>query len=208
MRATETIGVDSSEAMLTRTRAIDEPGMRFVRADIAKWTSPSPLDVVFSNAALQWLDDHEHLFERLRGLLAPGGVLAVQVPANYDHPSHLIAAEVALEEPFATATGGYRRTSPILAPERYAELLYALGLRNLHVRLQVYAHELESTDDVVEWVRGTLLTDYKPRMPEAMFEHYVRRYRDRLLDTLGNRRPYLFAFKRILMRGRVPATSP
>ena len=208
MSATETVGVDSSEAMLARTRDIDEPGMRFVRADIAEWTSPSPLDVVFSNAALQWLDDHERLFARLRGLLAPGGVLAVQVPANYDHPSHLIAAEVALEEPFATTTGGYTRVSSVLAPERYVELLHVLGLRNLHVRLQVYSHELESTDDVVEWVRGTLLTDYKPRMPEAMFEKYVRRYRERLLDTLGNRRPYLFAFKRILMRGRVPATSP
>ena len=149
-----------------------------------------------------WLDDHPRLFKRLGAFLAPNGVLAVQVPSNYDHASHTVAAEVALKEPFASATGGYTRESSVLAPEAYAELLYALGLRDLHVRLQVYSHELPSTTDVVEWVRGTLLTDYQPRMPATMFDQYVARYRERLLDTLGDERPYLFAFKRILIRAR------
>lgn len=202
VHASDTVGVDSSDAMLARAGEIDEPGLRFVRGDIATWAPAAPCDVVFSNAALQWLDDHPRLFTRLIGFLAPHGVLAVQVPSNYDHASHTVAAEVALEEPFASATGGYTRESTVLAPEAYAELLYALGLRDLHVRLQVYSHELPSTADVVEWVRGTLLTDYQPRMPERVFDEYVRRYRQRLLDTLGDQRPYLFAFKRILMRAR------
>jgi trans-aconitate 2-methyltransferase len=201
LRATQTTGVDSSDSMLARTAEIDEPGLSFVRGDISAWDPEWPCDVVFSNAALQWVDHHPQLFTRLRGFLAPGGVLAVQVPSNYDHASHVIAAEVALEEPFASATGGYTRESTVLQPEAYAELLYALGLRDLHVRLQVYAHELPSTADVVEWVRGTLLTDYKPRMSERLFDEYVVRYRQRLLETLGDQRPYLFAFKRILMRG-------
>lgn len=201
LHAGETIGVDSSDSMLARAAQIGEPGLRFVKGDIGTWSPDGPRDVVFSNAALQWLDDHPRLFKRLRGWLAPGGVLAVQVPSNYDHASHTIAAEVALEEPFASTTGGYTRESSVLAPEAYAELLHALGLRDLHVRLQVYCHELPSTDDVVEWVRGTLLTDYQPRMPERVFDEYVSRYRRRLLDTLGDQRPYLFAFKRILMRG-------
>ena len=201
LSARDTIGVDSSDAMLARASEIAEPGLRFVKGDIAVWSPEDACDVVFSNAALQWVDDHPHLFTRLRGLLASGGVLAVQVPSNYDHPSHLVAAEVALDEPFATATGGYTHETSVLQPEAYAELLHALGLRDLHVRLQVYVHELPSTDDVVEWVRGTLLTDYKPRMPEAMFDAYVARYRQRLVETLGDQRPYLFAFKRILMRG-------
>lgn len=205
VQAGETVGVDSSDAMLARAAEIDEPGLRFVKGDIGTWSPERPCDVVFSNAALQWLDDHAALFKRLRGFLAPNGVLAVQVPSNYDHASHTVAAEVALEEPFASATGGYTRDSPVLRPETYAELLYALGLRDLHVRLQVYTHELPSTADVVEWVRGTLLTDYQPRMPEAMFDEYVMRYRERLLDTLGNQQPYLFAFKRILMRARAAA---
>ena len=202
VHASDTVGVDSSNSMLARAAEIAEPGLTFVNGDIGTWSPPAPCDIVFSNAALQWLDDHPRLFERIRGFLAPRGVLAVQVPSNYDHVSHTVAAEVALEEPFASATGGYTRESTVLRPEAYAELLHALGLRDLHVRLQVYCHELPSTSDVVEWVRGTLLTDYQPRMPEAMFNRYVARYRERLLDTLGDQRPYLFAFKRILMRGR------
>lgn len=206
LQAQETLGIDSSDSMLARAAELDEPGLRCVKGEIATWTPPGePYDVVFSNAALQWLDDHPHLFARIIGFLAPGGVLAVQMPINYDHVSHTTAADVALEEPFASATGGYSRRSTVLPPEAYAELLYALGLHDLHVRLQVYTHELESTADVVEWVRGTLLNDYKPRMPERLFETYVARYRERLIDTLGDQRPYLFAFKRILMRGRAPA---
>lgn len=205
LHAAETIGVDSSQAMLDRAAGVTAPGLRFVRGDIVDWSPPHPCDVVFSNAALQWVDDHERLFARLVTFLAPGGVLAVQVPANYDHPSHTIAAEVALEEPFASATGGYARVAPVLAPESYAQLLYDLGLRDLHVRLQVYCHELQTTADLVEWTRGTLLTDYQTRMPQAMFDEYVRRYSERIDGLIGERRPYLFAFKRILMRAVAPA---
>ena len=202
VQAADTVGVDSSDSMLARAAEIEEPGLAFVKGDIGTWSPRTRCDVVFSNAALQWLDGHPRVFARLCGFLAPNGVLAVQVPSNYDHASHTVAAEVALEEPFASTTGGYTRESSVLNPEAYAELLNGLGLRDLHVRLQVYCHELPSTSDVVEWVRGTLLTDYQPRMPEAMFNRYVARYRERLLDTIGDQRPYLFAFKRILMRGR------
>ena len=202
LRARDTIGVDSSPAMLARAARLEGRHLHFIRADIAWWRPPERFDVLFSNAAIQWVDDHPALYAHLVPMLLPGGVLAVQVPANYDHPSHTTAAEVALEEPFASATGGYTRMSPVLTPEAYAELLYSLGLTDLHVRLQVYTHILPSTADVVEWVRGTLLTDYEPRMPETMFTEYVQRYRERLLDRLGDRRPYLFAFKRVLMRGR------
>jgi trans-aconitate 2-methyltransferase len=202
LSARETIGVDSSAAMLERAQATRVPGLRFVQADIAHWSPPEPADVLFSNAALQWVDDHPRLFARLAGMLAPGGELAVQMPANYDHPSHTIAAEVALEEPFASATGGYARVSPVLAPEAYAELLHQLGLAEQHVRLQVYGHVLDSTLAVVDWVRGTLLTDYAVRMSDALFEQFVMRYRERLLGVLGERSPYFFAFKRILLRAK------
>lgn len=201
LQASDTTGVDTSRSMLQRAAEINEPGLRFVEGDIALWSPPQQVDVLFSNAALQWVDDHNRLLARLISFLAPGGVIAVQVPANYDHPSHTIAGEVALEEPFASATGGYSRVPAVLAPEAYAQLLYGLGLRSLHVRLQVYCHELGTTADLVEWTRGTLLTDYQPRMPEAMFDEYVGRYRERLFERLGERGPYLFAFKRILMRG-------
>lgn len=202
--AAETLGIDSSPAMLERAAQFAGGGLRFELADIATFTAERPFDVVFSNAALQWLPDHERLVPRVAGLVAPGGQLAFQVPANADHPSHTIAHAVAREEPFATALGGYVRDWPVLPPERYAELLDGLGFADVHVRLQVYVHRLASSDDVVEWVRGTLLTDYERRLGPELYAQYLARYRERLLAEIGERAPYVYTFKRVLAAGRRP----
>jgi trans-aconitate 2-methyltransferase len=204
LAATETLGVDSSQAMLDRARILDAPGLAFARGDISTWEPEAPVDVVFSNAALQWVGDHPALFARLATMLVPSGELAVQVPANFDHVSHTLAAEIAREEPFAEAMHGYARTFSVLPPEDYATLLHVLGFVAQSVRLQVYGHLLESTDAVVEWVRGTLLTDYESRMPAPMYEAFIARYRDRLQAALGDQRPYFYPFKRILLWGRLP----
>ena len=203
--AESTLGVDSSDAMLERARTLDVPGLDFVHGDIGQWWPAAPFDVVFSNAAIQWLGDHPALFARLRAMLVPGGELAVQVPANFDHLSHRLAAEIAREEPFIDAMRGYTRTFAVLAPEEYATLLHQLGFITQSVRLQVYAHVLESPDSVVEWVRGTLLTDYELRMPAALYQEFVTRYRERLNAALGDQRPFFYPFKRILLWGRLPA---
>ena len=205
LTATETIGIDSSEAMLERARSLDVDGLTFAPGDISEWRPAELVDVVFSNAALQWLGDHLALFARLTAMLVPGGELAVQVPANFDHASHRLAAEIAREEPFLGAMGGWTRTFPVLPPEEYATLLHQLGFAEQSVRLQVYAHVLESSDAVVEWVRGTLLTDYESRMPAAMYQDFVARYRERLRAAVGEQRPYFYPFKRILLWGRLPA---
>jgi trans-aconitate 2-methyltransferase len=204
LEAAETLGLDSSPAMLERAEAVAGGGLRFQLGDIAEFTEGG-WDVAFSNAALHWLPDQEGLLGRLVAGLDPGGQLAVQMPANHDHPSHLVAAEVAAEEPFRTALGGYRRVSPVQAPEWYSELLDRLGLAPQHVRLQVYLHHLASRDDVVEWVKGTLLTDYESRMSPELFEEFLVRYRRRLLPHLEESRPYRYPFKRLLLWGqRVP----
>ena len=201
LQSVETVGADSSPAMLERAAALAVPGLRFERVDIVDWEPRERFDVVFSNAALQWVPDHEHVFAQLTRVVAPGGELAVQMPANFDHPSHALAAETALEEPFATALGGHARVVPVLSPEAYAQLLHGLGFARQSVRMQVYGHVLESTDAVVDWVRGTLLTDYEVRMPATVFEEFVARYRERLLAILGDERPYFYAFKRLLIWG-------
>lgn len=211
VEAASTLGVDSSAAMLERARALAGGGLSFTRGDIAGFGAPgrpggeSRWDLVFSNAALQWVPDHPRLLERLASTLAAGGQLAIQVPANHDHVSHLVAAELAGEEPFSRATGGYRRVNPVRAPEAYAELLERLGFAEQHVRMQIYPHHLAGPEQVVEWARGTLLTDYQRRMPPELFEEFLASYRERLLPRLGRRRPYFYPFKRILVWGAGPA---
>jgi trans-aconitate 2-methyltransferase len=198
-----TLGLDSSRAMLERSESSAGDGLTFELGDMAEWAPAELFDLIFSNAALHWVDDHAELFARLTSALAPGGQLAVQVPANHDHPSHLVAERVAGEEPFREALGGYVRRTPVLAPEAYAELLHRLGYGSQRVRLQVYLHVLPGPEGVVDWVKGTLLTDYRRRLSESAYDEFLARYRALLISELPAERPYPFAFKRILLWGRL-----
>ena len=100
MAAQETVGIDSSPAMLARAQSTTATcaGLSFAQGDIATWLDEG-LDLVFANASLQWIDDHLNLLARMRTALGPDGQLAFQVPANYRHPSHLLALAVANEPP-------------------------------------------------------------------------------------------------------------
>lgn len=202
--ASETVGVDNSATMLERSAEFAGNGVRFALGDIATW-EPAPYDVVFSNAALHWLPDHRGLLGRLTQAVRAGGQLAVQVPANGDHPSHVVLTGLAAERPFAEALADDPPPDPatrVLAPEEYTEVLDALGFEEQHVRLQVYGHRLASSADVVEWVKGTHLTQFRERLSDDLYDVLLVRYRERLLRAIGERAPYLYTFKRILLWAR------
>ena len=134
----------------------------------------------------------------------PGGQLAVQVPANADHPSHRIAAEVAATEPFLSAIDGLPPPDPVaanvLAPEQYAIVLDQLGAVDQHVRLQVYPHHLESIGDVVEWVQGHVADPLHQAARPDLAEPFVDAYRASACSTrIGDVAPYFYPFKRILI---------
>jgi trans-aconitate 2-methyltransferase len=204
--AASTVGVDSSPAMLERAAKVADPasGLRFELSDVESWDAQG-LDVVFSNAALHWVDDHPALIPRLRAALAPGGQLAFQVPANGDHPSHSIAAALAREAPYLDAFGGVPprgATDSVLPPEDYATLLDGLGAIKQHVRLQIYGHHLPSVDAVVEWVKGTNLTTVRAGLGDELWERYLAEYRRRLGEALDEPGAYFYTYKRILARAR------
>jgi trans-aconitate 2-methyltransferase len=125
------------------------------------------------------------------------------MPSNSDHPSHWISRELAREW-----LGSDAPPDPVdanvLPPERYAELLDALGFTRQHVRLQVYCHHLASTADVVEWTRGSSLTRFSAVFDDAELDRFVEEYRRRLVAELGEQSPYLYTFKRTLLWGRLP----
>lgn len=137
-------------------------------------------------------------------LLAPGGQLAVQVPANFDQPTHRIAHEVAMDPDLKAVLSGDKTAAPVLAPEAYARILYKLGFSEQRSRLEVYPHVLGSRDDVLEWVKGTLLTDYQARLPADAFATFMTRYRERLWKELPDERPFFYPFKRILFWAQRP----
>ncbi|MBV8693456.1 MAG: methyltransferase domain-containing protein [Actinobacteria bacterium] len=216
--ASTTLGIDNSTAMLEKAAPYASDDVRFESGDIAAVDAADTgtfdladlvgsADIVFSNAAMQWVPDHESVLARWATLLRQGGQLAVQVPSNADHPSHVLSAEVATESPFVEAMGGTPPPDPVLGvlkPEQYAVILDKLGFTEQHVRLQVYGHRLDTTADVVEWTKGTSLTRFRTALnDDALFDAFVARYRQRLLDCLGEQSPFFYPFKRVLLWGRM-----
>ena len=205
LHARETIGFDNSDAMLKRAESFAGDGLRFEKCnieDFAATTAYGTFDLIFSNAALHWVSNHQDLFAGLASKLNDGGQVAVQVPANTHHLSHTVAAEIANESPFVEAMSGYERDNPVLKPEEYATIFHKLGFTEQSVRLQVYCHLLESKEEVIEWVKGTRLTDYQKRMPEELYPQFLARYREVLLPRLEDMRPFLYTYNRILMWAR------
>jgi trans-aconitate 2-methyltransferase len=190
LHAEETLGIDSSETMLLKSSAFGHELLRFEKGTIESFVADRPFDLIFSNAALHWVEDHPALFRRLTSFVQRDGQIAVQMPANDDHPSHVTAAEVARELGIAP------RPAHVLAPEQYAQMLFELGFKRQHVRMQIYGHLLSSSAEVVEWVRGSLLTYY-----EHGDDRFLDRYRQRLLSALGDQRPYFYTYKRVLIWG-------
>ena len=210
------LGVDSSAAMLTAAAALGaerraegcERVPTFVEGDLSAddlgLGDTEPFDVVLSNAALHWVDDHRALVPKLAALVAPGGQLAVQVPANEGHDSQVVLAQVLAREPFTSALGGWIRTSPVLEPEAYALGLRAAGLVDIDVFVRIYLHELPERGALAEWLAGTTLTAYRRRLPADLHDELVHRYRQAVEATLSDERPFPFTFRRVLMTARRP----
>lgn len=200
--ARSTLGIDTSERMLSQSSAHATDEIRFRQGDLRELTGA--WDVIFANASLQWVPDHSELLGQLVDRLRPRGQLAFQVPANFDHPSHTVADAVGRDfglEPRAAYIDS-------LSVVDYAELVWHLGLRDLDVSLRIYGVEMERTDDVLTWVSGTLLTRAAAALDSEGFVAFRDRYRRELLEELGDpdgERPYFYAFPRILVYATRPA---
>ncbi len=210
LRTTTATGVDSSPAMLERAATLASDRVSFELSDISSWTGNN-VDLIVANASLQWVPGHAEVLSLWVGSLRPGGQIAVQVPANADHPSHTCSAALAQREPFlsafATTGDGTPPLDPVsenvLLPEQYSELLDDLGVVDPHVRLQVYPQVMPSSAHVVEWTSGTSLTRFFKRLPDELHEPFVDAYRTELVAAIGEHEPYFYAFKRILMCGQI-----
>lgn len=206
VNAVETLGLDSSAEMLAKAPQ-GIRNLKFEQADIATFTAENAYDLIFSNAALQWIDHHETLFARLATALTPGGQLAIQMPSNHDHVSHVVAAEVAQRPHFSKMLNGYVRHAPVLSVEDYAALIEKLGLVDQRVHLHVYAHHLESRVGMIDWVKGTMLTDYSKRLTHAEYTQFLAEYTKALFARVPEARPFFYPFKRILIWASRPESK-
>ena len=158
-------GVDSSEAMLGAARK-RLPDVKFEQADIAQWRPVEPLDLIYANASLQWVPDHETLFPRLLSFLKAEGALAAQLPDNLTEPSHRLMRDTARTPPFASLLqAAAAQRTPILPAQRYYDLLAEHA--DVDIWRTTYYHRMPDAGAIVQWFRSTGLRPYlDPLTPE------------------------------------------
>ncbi len=195
-------GIDVSESMLEQAMPRASARVSFRRQDVREIDDYGAYDLVFSHAVLQWVPDNEGLVTRILSRTRSGAQVAIQLPKNENHPSHRIAGQLAREPRFSALLGGFVRRNEALGLERYAELLYAHAYREQVCIEKIYGHVLDSSSDVVEWVKGTSLNAYLSRLDDTGKAAFLAAYRDRLLSELGDRSPYFYPFRRLLFWGR------
>jgi len=196
-------GVDSSAEMLAKAR-VALPTARWVEADIGSYRPAVPPDLLFSNAALHWLDDHAALFPRILAQVKPGGAFAVQMPRNHGAPSHRAMADAARQGPWAEALAPVLRESPVAEPAFYYDLLRPLT-KSLDIWETEYLHVLEGDNPVVAWTKGTALKPLLDALREprrgAFEAEYAKRIRAAYPPRADGRT--LFPFRRLFILARM-----
>ena len=177
----EVIGVDGSAEMLATaaTQANAGARVRWQQADIGSWRAPAPVDLIYSNAALHWLPEHATLFPALIAQLAPGGVLAVQMPRNFDAPSHRLMHETARLEPWRERLAPLITAPPVAEPGSYLAML-APRVAALDIWETVYQQILSGPDAVKEYTKGSWLNRFLQALPAAEAAAFEADYAARL----------------------------
>lgn len=174
-------GLDSSPQMLATSSKFARPGrLEFVQGDMADFDQPT--DLIFSNAALHWLRDHSTVMPRLASLLRPGGVLAVQMPSNFQEPSHALLEEVARSGPWAEKLASWRNFD-VLPIAAYVEMLLGLGLE-VDAWETTYYFVLQGENPILEWVKGTSLQPVLALLDnDVEREGFLREYAARVAEA-------------------------
>ncbi|TCT05162.1 trans-aconitate 2-methyltransferase [Aquabacter spiritensis] len=201
--AAEVRGIDTSPDMLTAARK-RLPTLAFQAGDVRTFTLERPADLIFANAVLQWVPDHEALFPRLMSQLAPGGYLAVQMPDNLDQPSHAemraAAGDGAWSAKLAEAMGMRER---LLSVEAYYDLLAPHAAR-VEIWHTIYRHPLAGTSAIVEWLKSTGLRPFLDPLDAPERAAYLSAYEARLARHYTTRADgkVLLAFPRLFILAR------
>jgi trans-aconitate 2-methyltransferase len=170
-------GLDSSPEMIATARGRDD-GVAYDVADLRDWRPSTPVDVLVSNATLQWVPDHLALLPSLVEAVRPGGWFAFQVPGNFDEPSHTIRRDLAATPPYDAQTAG------VAAPDAHDAATYLRALQPLVTSVDAwettYLHVLHGEDPVFTWVSGTGARPTLQALDESLRPRFEDEFKRRL----------------------------
>jgi trans-aconitate 2-methyltransferase len=208
--AAEIQGIDSSAEMIAAARQLPEPGrsgagggrLSFALGDVRDWQPTRPVDVIVSNAVLQWVPDHLQLLTRWCGMLAGGGSLAFGVPGNFDQPSHAILRELAASARWRPLLAGAELNRQSADPAEYAGLLALAGCE-VDAWETTYLHVLHGDDAVLDWYKGSGLRPVLAALPAEWSGQFLAAYGARLREAYPAA-PYgtPFPFRRVFVVAR------
>jgi trans-aconitate 2-methyltransferase len=203
--AAEVAGVDNSPEMIAAAgeHARGRDRLSFTLGDIRDWRPDRPLDVLVSNAALQWVPGHLDVVRRWPGLLAPGGWLAFQLPGNFDQPAHTILLDLVRSERWAPLLGGVALNRQARITVEYLDLLAGAGC-SVDAWETTYLHVLSGPDPVVQWYRGTGLRPVLAALGPGQAEQFAAEYAERVAAAYPPS-PYgtVLPFRRVFVVARV-----
>ena len=172
------VGIDSSPQMIERARADHGRQASFSVDDLREWTPDEPVDVLVSNATLQWVPRHLRVLPRLVATVAPGGWFAFSVPGNFTEPSHTVRRDLAAEAPYAAYT------ATVAAPDAHGPYTYFQALTTLGCEVDAwettYLHVLRGPDPVFEWISGTAAGPTLQALPEPLRTSFTEELKRRL----------------------------
>ena len=199
-------GLDSSPEMIEQARSA-EPSITFEVADLRGWAAAGdPVDVLISNATLQWVPDHLDLLPSLVGRVRPGGWLALQVPGNFEEPSHTIRRDLAAEAPYA------EHTRDVAVPSSHDPVVYLEALAGLGCTVDAwettYLHVLTGPDPVFAWVSGTGARPTLQALPDDLRPAFEDEFRRRLRAAYPERDGrVVLPFRRVFAVAQVPGSA-
>lgn len=195
------LGIDSSPEMLAKSKEFETANLQFRNATVNDFIATGKhYDLIFSNAALQWSDDHKQLFPQLISLLNDKGQFAVQMPVQKENILNKLLLDLVNEKPFVDYLKNWKRESPVLSIDEYAQILFENGLHDIQVMQKVYPIIADAPEKLFDFISGSALVPYMERITGGEQEEFVREYKMRIGKAFG-KFPAMYAFKRVLMYG-------
>jgi trans-aconitate 2-methyltransferase len=193
------LGIDSSAEMLLESSRFKHLNLSFRKAriedqlqDVKKW------DLIFSHAAMQWVDDHHRLMALIISRLKAGGQLLIQMPAQHHNITNRLLADLADTEPYRSELKNWNRRSPVLDTGEYGEILYRNGGQNIQVFEKIYPIVAKDSDALYDWVSGTALIPYLEQFTDETGIRFVSEFKLSLKQQFSQV-PVFYPFKRIIM---------